>query len=116
MRANSPLPSDDISRVLSDVEEDSAVSRLTREDLELAKVNSSPDWQVILSYLNSRIEACKDEMFKKQLDGGDLLKIGAGFLASRSVVNELQAIIDKVQLTAKAVSDAAQKDGINAGL
>lgn len=108
MRTNSPVG--DFNTVLSIVEDDPAVSKLTREDLELAKISKSPDWRVILAYLNARIAVCKEEMFKSQLDGGDLAKIGAGFLASRAVVNELQAVIDKVELTAEAVKDAAKSD------
>jgi hypothetical protein len=108
MRGNSPIG--DFNTVLNVVEDEPAVSKLTREDLELAKVSKSPDWKVILAYLNARISVCKEEMFKTSLDGGDLTKIGAGFLASRAVVNELQAVIDKVELTAKAVNDAAKSD------
>lgn len=107
MRANSPTDGDfSVLNVVEDFE--APAQKLTAEDKELAKIGASKDWQVILNYLEGRIANLIEESFKQPIEAADLEKVGAGFMTTRAVVNELRAVINKVELTTKAVQDAVR--------
>jgi len=108
MRAN--IPTDNDETVLRPVVDDvPAIEKITKEMLELARLGNSPDWQIIVKYINARIEIYKSGLFGEDLTGQPTSVIGERFLAAQSVVAEFQSLIDQVNQNTEAVNEVAKE-------
>lgn len=78
---------------------------MSKEDLELARVGNSPNWKIIRSYMEDRVEAYKKGLFGEDLSGKDAAIVGQRFLAAMSVVRELESLIEQVEVVTKSVNE-----------
>lgn len=112
MRANVPTNDETVMRpVVDDVP---AAEKITKEQIELAKIGSNPDWEIIVKYLRARIEVYKNGLFGEDLTNQDTTIIGQRFLAAQSVVAEFSTLIEQVErvtgIVKEALSEAPKKD------
>lgn len=108
MRAN--IPTDNDENVIRPVTEDvPAIEKVTKEQLELAKIGNNPDWGIIVKYLEARIDIYKNGLFGEDLTAQPTEVIGQRFLAAQSVVAEFQSLIDQVTQNTEAVNEAAKQ-------
>ena len=108
MRAN--VPTDNDENVIRPVVDDTpAIEKITREQLELASLGNSPDWAIIVKYMEARIDIYKNGLFGEDLTAQDTSVIGQRFLAAQSVVAEFQSLIDQVNQNTEVVNEAAKE-------
>lgn len=109
MRAN--IPTDNDFEVTQPVQDDKpAEEKITKEQRDLAKIGNSPDWKIILKYLDGRIEVYKNGLFGENMAGADTAIIGQRFLAAQSVIQEFESLKTEVEQTTKAVNEVAKEE------
>lgn len=107
MRANVPTDSDEnVTRPV--VDDALPIEKITQEQLELAKLGNGGDWQIIVKYLDARIEIYKNGLFGEDLTGKDTSVIGQRFLAAQSVVAEFESLIVQIEQNTTAVNEALE--------
>lgn len=108
LRTNSPV--DDFKVLDAPDESIPPHEKVTKEQLELAKIGNSPNWKIIKDYLNNRIDNYKKGLFGEDLTGKDASVIGNRFLAAQTVIQEFEALINEVEMTAKSVEEALKDE------
>lgn len=109
MRANVPTDNDE-SVMRPVVDEQAPIDKIPKEQKELAKIGNSPDWKILVKYMEKRIEVFQKGLFGEDLQGQDTAIIGQRFLAAQSVVGEFQSLIDQIETHTKAVNEAAKDE------
>jgi hypothetical protein len=105
MRANSPTEGFELLNLVTDEPEKKMP---TKEELELAKIGKSADWQIILKHLNSRIDAYKADLLNRNFTSTDPMAALATVMSAQAVINEFNALIKEVEFTTKIVDEARQ--------
>lgn len=105
MRNN--LPSDDFGFDATSPVQDNGLT-ITKEMLELARIGNSPNWKVIKTYVEGRVEAYKKGLFGENLEGKSTDIIGQRFLAATSVIHELESLVAEVEKVTESVNDVTK--------
>jgi hypothetical protein len=108
MRANIPTDND-FSPTLPP-EDDSAKQSVSKEQLELAKIGNSPDWQIIKKYIQARVDVYKNGLFGEDLTGKSTDVIGQRFLAAQSVIQEFESLENEIETTTQIVKDVLKNE------
>lgn len=107
MRANIPTDND-FENTQVPVDDTAPEQKITPEQRELAKIGNSADWQIILKYLDARIDVYKNGLFGENLAAQPTEVIGQRFLAAQSVIQEFESLKSEVESTTKAVNEVAK--------
>lgn len=79
------------------------------DSLAIAHVGTDEKWRVIKNYVEERINFYRNDLAGLEIKNMDLAKVGERFLVTSLVAQELQALLDKVEITTEAVNEARKR-------
>ena len=106
MRAN--IPTDNYFDSIQPVEDQKPT--LSKEQIELAKIGTSPDWSLIKDYINQRCDIYRIGLFGEDLSGKDTSVIGQRFLAAQSVVREFTELVEEIERVTETVKEVSKSN------
>lgn len=77
--------------------------------LDLAHVGSDKKWQVIKDYMTDRIAYYRDNLAGLDITNESLAKVGEKYLVCSLVAMELEALMNKVDVTTEAVRESRRR-------
>lgn len=104
MRANSPV---DDFKVLNPVEDDqTAVEKLSKEHVELAKAAKAPAGKIILEHLQKRIDDYMNTLKNANFADSDPTQTAVSVMTAQAVIREFESVLNDVEISKQAVKDA----------
>lgn len=105
MRANSPLPVNDMS-VINVVEDVLPSERLSPEHVQLAKAAKAPAGKIILDHLQKRIDDYRNTLENANFANNDPAQTAVTVMTAQAVMREFRTVLQDVEISTQAVSDA----------